>query len=105
MKLEAIVYFTAPERIDEFLHLETEEEKLRACTPYLGTYDMSSHWTPVGKATVDCTFLPTEQMQQSAIMGIDVQIEQVQKELMKKLNELKARRSELLCLEAPKNVD
>lgn len=103
MKAEATLYFTQPADIDVFLRAP-EESKIQMVHVFADEQNMESIWTKVGTATVEYTFLPTDGMQQSAVAGIDKQIEQVTKEMLAKLNELKARRSELLCLEAPKNV-
>ena len=59
-------------------------------------------WIIVGEAEVTATYHHTDEVRRLALQECEKAIEKVSQEFSEKINALKAFRSELLCLSAPK---
>ena len=104
MKVIGKLYLTGGDKdLPEFTSA-SDEERAKMVHYYSGDCDMSVYWTQVGTFEADIIIDPPEDLTKRAVATVDAQIVDLEQKYHMAMQELMARRANLLCLEAPKNV-
>ena len=101
--MKKTMWVTSGDLLPKLLNARTDEDKFRAVTfAYLESDMTDVGWIKVGECEISANFTTTDEVKERAIAVTEEAIQKLETDTRAKLHVLKAFRSELLCLEAPK---